>query len=426
MLILPSFNRKNVWESISTSPVLRTKLRTADAFFTLPDNKHRDSVLTLPDFWRAKPSRVAGHRIPRTEENTQPVDAQRTESFPNCAGSLIGLSIDRRDIHYEGKELVRHMHDPQEVDWTNLPILARYLLHKPDLARVSTLNFESQSSGVLTTSSGEAETRALSRGERDILFIKQLAKKDFNLKLSMPRLWTNASTAPQTAERFGAGSRMRHIQVAALFVQELVHQNALKVGKVPGHSNPANCLTKHLNAALKERCLQELSMADMSMSDLRQMLGDAAQIQLVASLMAKHNASNTNVTPWKPNFTIALNGASASHALACSSDSGGEGEPGCRALVDKLETTPWYACALVCWLAVASCRTRIQVVREAIGQGARCATAMACQYHRARSLSRSSPTARLRPTVPPQAAVQRNRRNGSPLRKRLNRMGSHL
>ena len=114
-----------------------------------------------------------------------------------------------------------------------------------------------------------------------------------------------------TAERLGAGSRRRHIQVAALFVQELVQQNALKVGKVLGHSNLANCLTKHSNAALKKRCLQALSMADMSTSDLRQMLNDAAQIELVASLMAKHNASNTNVSPWKPNFTVALNGASA-------------------------------------------------------------------------------------------------------------------
>ena len=52
----------------------RTKLRTQDAFFTLPDSKHRDNVLTLLDLWRAKPSRVAGQKIPRTESNTQRVD----------------------------------------------------------------------------------------------------------------------------------------------------------------------------------------------------------------------------------------------------------------------------------------------------------------------------------------------------------------
>ena len=128
----------------------RTKLRTADAFFTLPDNKHRDNVLTLLDLWNAKPSKVAGHRIPHTVENTQPVDARRAELFPKCVGGLIYLSIDRRDIRFEVKELARHMRDPREVDWSNLTTLARYLLHKPDLARVTTLNPESLSSGVLT------------------------------------------------------------------------------------------------------------------------------------------------------------------------------------------------------------------------------------------------------------------------------------
>ena len=115
----------------------RTKPRTADAFFTLPDNKHRDNVLTLLDLWNAKPSKVAGHRIPHTEENTQPVDARRAELFPKCVGSLIYSSIDRRDIRFEVKELARHMRDPREVDWSNLTTLARYLLHQPDLARVT-------------------------------------------------------------------------------------------------------------------------------------------------------------------------------------------------------------------------------------------------------------------------------------------------
>ena len=113
------------------------------------------------------------------------------------------------------------MRGPREVDWSNLIVLAQYLLHKPDLARVTCLNAESKASGVLTvdgftdsdwagcpdtrrstdcslinvagtvviahpqtqpgtpaSSSGEAETRALSRGARDIMFIKQLAEED--------------------------------------------------------------------------------------------------------------------------------------------------------------------------------------------------------------------------------------------------------
>ena len=56
-----------------------TKLRTQDAFFTLPDPKHHESVLTLRHLWHARPSRVAGERTQRTESNKQPIDEQRAE-----------------------------------------------------------------------------------------------------------------------------------------------------------------------------------------------------------------------------------------------------------------------------------------------------------------------------------------------------------
>ena len=55
----------------------RTKLRTQDAFFTLPDPKHRENVLTLLDLWHAKPSRVAGERTQRTE-NKHATDRRTT------------------------------------------------------------------------------------------------------------------------------------------------------------------------------------------------------------------------------------------------------------------------------------------------------------------------------------------------------------
>ena len=325
----------------------RTKVRTEDAFFTLPEAKHRDNILTLLDLWHAKPSRVAGKRIVPTETNTSVVDSDRAVIYPKCVGSAIYLSIDRRDVRFEVKELARHMKDPRECDWENLILLGRYLLDKPTFARVALLNEESKTSGVLTvdgftdsdwagcpdtrrstdcsivnvggsvviahpqtqpglpaTSSGEAETRALSRGARDIMYVKQLAEEDFGLKLGLPRMWTDATTALQTAKRLGAGSKMRHIDVATLYVQELVHQKLLKVGKVAGTVNPANCLTKHLDPRLKEQCIEELGMVDLSSSDLYPMLEAAEQIELVAALLA-HRPAKKTPTPWKPNFAVA-------------------------------------------------------------------------------------------------------------------------
>jgi hypothetical protein len=123
------------------------------------------------------------------------------------------------------------------------------------------------------------------------MFIKQLGEEDFGLKMAVPRVWTDASTALQTAKRLGAGSRMRHIDVAALYVQELVYQKQLKVGKVAGTANPSNCLTKHLDAKLKGECLEDLGMVDISSSDWQPLIEAAEQIELVAALLSQRPKS---------------------------------------------------------------------------------------------------------------------------------------
>lgn len=46
------------------------------------------------------------------------------------------------------------------------------------------------------------------------MFVKQLGEEDFGLKFGIPRMWTDAPTALQTAKRLGAGSKMRHIDVS--------------------------------------------------------------------------------------------------------------------------------------------------------------------------------------------------------------------
>ena len=237
------------------------------------------------------------------------------------------------------------MKDPRECDWEYLIMLGRYILDKPIFACVALSNEDSKTAGILTadgftdsdwagcpdtrrstdcsivnvggsvviahpqtqpgllaTSLGEAETRALSRGARDIMYVKQLAES--GLKLGLPRMWTDATTALQTAKRLGAGSKMRHIDVATLYVQELAHQKLLKVAKVAGTVNPANCLTKQLDPRLKEQCVEELGMVDLSSSDLCAMLEAAEQIELVAALLAPRPAKKTP-TPWKPNFAVA-------------------------------------------------------------------------------------------------------------------------
>ena len=78
----------------------------------------------------------------------------------------------------------------------------------------------------------------------------------------------------------------------------------MKVGKVPGAANPANCLTEHLDAKLKEECVQDLGLVDFTNSELYPMLEAAEQIELVAAFLSCKGKPKPG-TLWKPNFATA-------------------------------------------------------------------------------------------------------------------------
>ena len=63
--------------------------------------------------------------------------------------------------------------------------------------------------GTPATSSSETETRILSRGGRDAMFVKQLAEEHFGMKLGTAQLWTDAITALQTAKQLHENTAIR-------------------------------------------------------------------------------------------------------------------------------------------------------------------------------------------------------------------------
>ena len=71
-----------------------------------------------------------------------------------------------------------------------------------------------------------------------------------------------------------------------------------------------------MGATLKERCILDLGMADMSKSDLRTLLQDAAEIELVASL-AFERAQKQKLTPWKPNLAVIVDATQICAAHLC-------------------------------------------------------------------------------------------------------------
>ena len=91
------------------------------------------------------------------------------------------------------------------------------------------------------------------------------------------QLHIDALAAKGMIERKGL-SKVRHLDVNVLWLQEQCARKILPVAKVPGEENPANLMTKHLGAAKIAMNIKTLSMR---MVDGR--AGKAAQLHQLAS-----------------------------------------------------------------------------------------------------------------------------------------------
>ena len=94
-------------------------------------------------------------------------------------------------------------------------------------------------------SSGEAETKAVTKGAVEALYLKHLlGQQGFEVSVV---IHTDASAALGVFNRLGAGKRMKHIEIQNLWVQQLVRNGLVRLVKVSTHENPADILTKHVN-----------------------------------------------------------------------------------------------------------------------------------------------------------------------------------
>ena len=104
----------------------------------------------------------------------------------------------------------------------------------------------SSTQSVLALSTAEAELYAMVKGASQTLGIMSMAK-DFGLTVN-GRIDSDASAAIGIVQRHGLG-KLRHINVQYLWLQDKVRMKELEVKKVPGQDNPADLMTKYLDAA---------------------------------------------------------------------------------------------------------------------------------------------------------------------------------
>jgi hypothetical protein len=95
---------------------------------------------------------------------------------------------------------------------------------------------------VIALSSGEAEYYALVKAVSQGIGIRNLLQ-DLGIVVDI-EVNMDASAAKAIASRKGCG-KVRHIDVATLWVQEKVANKEVKLVKVAGHENLADILTKH-------------------------------------------------------------------------------------------------------------------------------------------------------------------------------------
>ena len=110
---------------------------------------------------------------------------------------------------------------------------------------------------IIAKSSAESELYSVIKGSCEGLGLQTLLG-DLGIELNM-RLYLDATAAKGILERSGI-SKIRHIDVNNLWLQEQCARKVVPAIKVDGTDNPADLLTKHLNVAVIERHLKFLDI----------------------------------------------------------------------------------------------------------------------------------------------------------------------
>ena len=115
----------------------------------------------------------------------------------------------------------------------------------------------SKTQATLALPSGEAELAAAVRGATESLGIQAILE-DWGFQVTI-EIRSDATAAIGIVRRQGLG-RVRHLAVADLWVQQKVQDGVITVEKHPGRTNPADLMTKGLDAESMNRHMAFMGM----------------------------------------------------------------------------------------------------------------------------------------------------------------------
>ena len=238
-----------------------------------------------------------GIKVKVDEENDEPLSPDKSTKYKRRVARGNVLQQDRVEIQFAVKELSRDMCNPRTSSWEALTRLAKYLKGRPRMVQrfdyqpmVNTVNvftdadWAGENSSRKSTSGGAmqlgdhvlkswASTQsviALSSGESEFYVIVKGASQGMGMKslladLNFPchiKVLTDATTGKSIASRRGLG-RVRHVDVANLWIQEKVRNGDIAVLKIKNSYNSSDIGTKHLDQQPMKMCLEQLGFEVM-------------------------------------------------------------------------------------------------------------------------------------------------------------------
>ena len=130
----------------------------------------------------------------------------------------------------------------------------------------------------IALSSGEAELHGIAAGAAQAIGLQTILRDlGFETKVVVH---SDATAAIGIARRKGMG-RIRHLDVSDLWVQDKVRSGSIGLEKIPGDRNPADALTKYVDAGILRRSLLFMGL------DLRDGRADAAPESMGVKLATK-------------------------------------------------------------------------------------------------------------------------------------------
>ena len=246
-------------------------------------------------------------------------------------GTASFLAGDRIDIKFPVKEIQRDGAKPRQSSVKKMKRLVRYLKRVPrfvnfyrwqrftkDRLRTMQTAVDADHAGCLRTrksttcciirignhviqdvsvtqpglpalSSGESEYRAAIRATVESLYIQNLMK--FLRILTKIDVETDSSAAKGTAGRLGAGRKLRHLETAYFFLQDLVKSGVVVMKKVKGTEQIADIGTKHLSWAVMSKLFQMMDVKLLTLAGMSILPGvdGAAEMTITVGEIANAN-----------------------------------------------------------------------------------------------------------------------------------------